>query len=82
MLPEQDQPEKSCTNCDGRKCMGCVFREYDHLCADDCPECCDYYPLGESPPLEPLADMIAEWVTQSLRSVLDQLLANAGGSVR
>lgn len=20
--------------------MGCVFREYDHDCADDCPFCC------------------------------------------
>lgn len=20
--------------------MGCVFRTYDHDCADDCPECC------------------------------------------
>lgn len=29
-----------CGNCDGRKCMGCVFREYDHDCADDCPDCC------------------------------------------
>lgn len=29
-----------CSNCDGRKCMGCVFREYDHDCADDCPFCC------------------------------------------
>lgn len=31
----------SCPNCDGRKCMGCIFREYDHDCADDCPLCCD-----------------------------------------
>ncbi len=29
-----------CDNCDGRKCMGCVFRERDHTCADDCPVCC------------------------------------------
>ncbi|TDZ92180.1 hypothetical protein CCUG60885_04294 [Mycobacteroides salmoniphilum] len=29
-----------CRNCDDRKCMGCVFREYDHDCADDCPDCC------------------------------------------
>jgi len=28
-----------CPNCDGRKCMGCIFREYDHDCADDCPVC-------------------------------------------
>lgn len=20
--------------------MGCVLREYDHICADDCPVCC------------------------------------------
>lgn len=30
----------SCQNCDGVKCMGCVFREYDHTCRDDCPFCC------------------------------------------
>ena len=44
----QDAPEagreahsdESCRNCDGLKCMGCVFREYDHDCADDCPDCC------------------------------------------
>lgn len=29
-----------CRNCDDRKCMGCVFREYDHDCKDDCPMCC------------------------------------------
>ena len=29
-----------CENCDGRKCMGCIFREYDHECQDDCPMCC------------------------------------------
>ena len=23
-----------CTNCDGRKCMGCVMREYDHECSE------------------------------------------------
>ncbi|WP_100498689.1 hypothetical protein [Mycobacteroides abscessus] len=36
---EPEDPEY-CGNCDGRKCMGCVFREYDHDCADDCPDCC------------------------------------------
>lgn len=30
----------SCRNCDDRKCMGCVFRDWDHTCADDCPDCC------------------------------------------
>lgn len=36
------EPESGddCRNCDGRRCMGCVFREYDHDCADDCPDCC------------------------------------------
>ncbi len=29
-----------CRNCDDRKCMGCVFREYYHDCKDDCPDCC------------------------------------------
>ena len=29
-----------CRNCDDRKCVGCVFREYDHDCVDDCPFCC------------------------------------------
>lgn len=33
--------EPSCENCDDRKCMGCVFREYDHECTDDCPMCCE-----------------------------------------
>lgn len=30
-----------CRNCDDRKCMGCVFREYYHECVDDCPFCCN-----------------------------------------
>jgi hypothetical protein len=34
---ELNQP---CSNCDDRKCMGCIFREYNHDCADDCPFCC------------------------------------------
>ena len=42
----------ACRNCDGRKCMGCVLREYDHYCADDCPDCCAptayYDPLTSS----------------------------------
>lgn len=29
-----------CDNCDGRLCMGCVFREWNHTCANDCPDCC------------------------------------------
>jgi hypothetical protein len=29
-----------CRNCDDRKCMGCVFRVYDHDCKSDCPDCC------------------------------------------
>jgi hypothetical protein len=29
-----------CINCDDRKCMGCIFREYYHDCADDCGFCC------------------------------------------
>ena len=32
--------ETECENCDGRKCMGCVMREWGHECADDCPTCC------------------------------------------
>jgi hypothetical protein len=31
----------TCRNCDDRKRMGCVFREYDHDCKDDCPFCCE-----------------------------------------
>jgi len=31
----------TCGNCDGRLCMGCIFREYDHTCAEDCPDCCE-----------------------------------------
>lgn len=30
----------ACANCDDRKCMGCIFREYNHNCEDDCPSCC------------------------------------------
>lgn len=30
----------TCQNCDGRKCMGCIFRDWDHDCNDDCPHCC------------------------------------------
>ena len=33
-------PPPSCENCDGRKCMACVCREYHDACADDCPVCC------------------------------------------
>jgi hypothetical protein len=33
-------PEPDCENCGGRGCMGCIFREYDHDCADNCPICC------------------------------------------
>src|ERR1035437_2483450 len=29
-----------CTNCDGRLCMGCVLRVYEHECRPDCPFCC------------------------------------------
>lgn len=32
--------ELVCSNCDGRKCMGCVFRDWEHECEDDCPNCC------------------------------------------
>ncbi|SKD60295.1 Uncharacterised protein [Mycobacteroides abscessus subsp. massiliense] len=38
---QQEPGEIDCRNCDGRKCMGCVFREHPHDCADDCPECCE-----------------------------------------
>lgn len=34
------KPNPNCGNCDGRGCMGCVFREYDHDCKNDCPMCC------------------------------------------
>jgi hypothetical protein len=30
-----------CENCDNRRCMGCVVREWDHECASDCPFCCE-----------------------------------------
>lgn len=39
-LPGGRTVSSDCPNCDGRKCMGCIFREYDHDCADDCPVCC------------------------------------------
>jgi hypothetical protein len=29
-----------CGNCDERLCMGCVLREWEHECANDCPDCC------------------------------------------
>lgn len=31
--------DSSCPNCDGVKCMGCVFREPGHDCVEDCPNC-------------------------------------------
>lgn len=34
------EPSPDCQNCQGRGCMDCVFRVYDHECADDCPSCC------------------------------------------
>ncbi len=34
--------EVECENCNGRKCMGCVLREWDHKCAEDCPSCCTW----------------------------------------
>lgn len=38
----QDCPgqHSECRNCDDRKCMGCVTREWGHDCRDDCPDCC------------------------------------------
>ena len=29
-----------CANCDSRKCMSCVLRDYHDECEDDCPHCC------------------------------------------
>lgn len=31
----------NCANCDDRKCMSCVLREWHDVCEDDCPECCE-----------------------------------------
>lgn len=39
-VPMAFHQDDYCRNCDGRKCMGCVFREHPHDCADDCPDCC------------------------------------------
>lgn len=36
------KPDPECENCNGRGCMGCVFREWGHVCADDCPHCCPW----------------------------------------
>lgn len=36
--------QDKCRNCNDRKCMGCVFREYGHDCQDDCPNCCQENP--------------------------------------
>jgi len=33
-------PVVSCSNCDDRKCMSCIFREVHDVCHDDCPNCC------------------------------------------
>jgi len=33
-------PVASCSNCDDRKCMSCIFREVHDVCRDDCPKCC------------------------------------------
>lgn len=64
LYPPPGEPDPDCTNCDGTGCMGCVFREYDHDCRDDCPECC-----GENvPPDKRFSDAelaaeywLAEW---------------------
>ena len=29
-----------CRNCDDRKCMACVFREWHDECEESCPFCC------------------------------------------
>lgn len=36
----QAAEQDCCVNCGGQQCMGCVFREYDHTCSNDCPDCC------------------------------------------
>ena len=30
-----------CRNCDDRKCMACVLREWHDKCNNDCPGCCN-----------------------------------------
>lgn len=55
-LPE---PDPDCTNCDGRGCMGCVLRWYDHECRNDCPFCCETSPTFDLRHL-PLREAITE----------------------
>lgn len=38
--PTRQEPDPNCENCDSRGCMGCVLREWDHDCRNDCPSCC------------------------------------------
>mgnify|MGYP001249995501 CR=1 FL=1 len=34
-----DDVKGVCQNCDAVRCMGCVCRDPDHDCVDDCPKC-------------------------------------------
>lgn len=44
-------PRDDCPNCNGRGCMGCVMREWDHNCANDCPMCCAYSEVDANAPV-------------------------------
>lgn len=33
-----------CVNCNDRKCMACVMKEWHNDCHDDCPDCCEATP--------------------------------------
>lgn len=46
------KPNPKCKNCNGRGCMGCVMREYEHDCIDDCPSCCSGLPWVASTAIE------------------------------
>lgn len=51
-----------CTNCDGRRCMGCVTRMVHDECVEDCPDC----DPGPSPLLAFLARTDPEGMREAL----------------
>lgn len=40
VLAECPGQVSACRNCDDRRCMACVLREWHERCEDDCPSCC------------------------------------------
>lgn len=52
-----------CANCDGRKCMACVFREQHDHCVDDCHDCCPRPNVHHSGPVSVYLARVGSEVT-------------------